>query len=328
MGPGTTPPERPRERRPASAAAEIRRGAAPGDRQAVGAETLDGRLTGGRRRCAGRCPDPGRLPCAHMTSDPDFVRSRSLWLDTLTDDPLVARPPLAGDTFVDVVIIGAGFTGLWTALYLAEADPALRIAVIERDVAGFGASGRNGGWCSALLPMSLDRVAARHGRSSAIAMQREMHHTVDEVLAAAARHGIRCDAAKGGYLRAATAVPHLDRLPGRHRRRQVVGVRRGGRPAARSRRGRRPYLGGRHPRGLRTRPIAPRSTRRSWCAASPTPSNGQASPSTRAPRRRRSSRTGSARRTARSPLTSSCGRRRASRRSSPTAAGTSSRSTR
>ena len=100
-----------------------------------------------------------------MTSDPDFVRSRSLWLDTLTDDPLIARPPLAGDTFVDVVIIGAGFTGLWTALYLAEADPTLRIAVIEREVAGFGASGRNGGWCSALLPMSLDGVAARHGRS-------------------------------------------------------------------------------------------------------------------------------------------------------------------
>ena len=47
---------------------------------------------------------------------------------------------------------------------------------------------------------------------SAIAMQREMNHTVDEVLAAAARHGIDCDAAKGGYLRAATAVPHLDRL--------------------------------------------------------------------------------------------------------------------
>ncbi|HEY5875123.1 MAG TPA: FAD-dependent oxidoreductase, partial [Ilumatobacteraceae bacterium] len=147
-----------------------------------------------------------------MTSDPDFVRSRSLWLDTLTDDPLVARPPLAGDTSVDVVVIGAGFTGLWTALYLAEADPAMRIAVIEKDVAGFGASGRNGGWCSALLPMSLDHVAARHGRSSAIAMQRAMHHTIDEVLAAAARHGIHCDAAKGGYLRAATAVPHLDRL--------------------------------------------------------------------------------------------------------------------
>jgi glycine/D-amino acid oxidase-like deaminating enzyme len=70
----------------------------------------------------------------------------SFWLSTLE---LTPRAPLPGDVDVDVAIVGAGFTGLWTAYYLAAADPALRIAVVEARVAGFGASGRNGGWCSA-----------------------------------------------------------------------------------------------------------------------------------------------------------------------------------
>ena len=64
-------------------------------------------------------------------------------------------PRCPGDTDVDVAVVGAGLTGLWTAYYLAEADPSLRIAVLEAEVAGFGASGRNGGWCSALFPASL-----------------------------------------------------------------------------------------------------------------------------------------------------------------------------
>ena len=55
--------------------------------------------------------------------------------------------------------MGAGFTGLWTAYYLARADPTLRIVVLEREVAGFGASGRNGGWCSALFPASVAWLA-------------------------------------------------------------------------------------------------------------------------------------------------------------------------
>src|ERR1051325_2643312 len=62
-------------------------------------------------------------------------------------------PPRAGDVDVDVAICGAGYTGLWTAYSLAAADPALRIAVIEAEIAGFGASGRHGGWRPARLPM-------------------------------------------------------------------------------------------------------------------------------------------------------------------------------
>jgi len=121
--------------------------------------------------------------------------SLSYWLST---EDLTPRPPLPGDTDVDVVIVGAGFTGLWTAYYLAQADPSARIAVVEAGVAGFGASGRNGGWCSALFPVSPTALARRHGRPAALTMTRAMESTVDEVGRVAAAEGIECDFAKGG----------------------------------------------------------------------------------------------------------------------------------
>ena len=74
----------------------------------------------------------------------DAYRGLSLWLDTV-DEALAPRPALAGDTDADVAIVGAGYTGLWTAYYLIAADPTLRIVVLEAEIAGFGASGRNGG---------------------------------------------------------------------------------------------------------------------------------------------------------------------------------------
>ena len=89
----------------------------------------------------------------------------SLWHETTADRLDAAACRCDGDVDADVAIVGAGFTGLWTAYYLAEADPALRIVVLEAEVAGFGASGRNGGWCSALFPTSLALEA--HGRGAA-----------------------------------------------------------------------------------------------------------------------------------------------------------------
>jgi choline dehydrogenase-like flavoprotein len=77
-------------------------------------------------------------------------RSLSYWFDSLGTEP-EPRPALPGDLEVDVAIVGAGFTGLWTAYYLAIADPTLRVAVLERETAGFGASGRNGGWCMPVI---------------------------------------------------------------------------------------------------------------------------------------------------------------------------------
>ena len=72
----------------------------------------------------------------------------SLWRTTIEGTP-PTYAPLEGDRDADVVIVGAGYTGLWTAYYLAQADPSLSIAVLESRVAGFGASGRNGGWACA-----------------------------------------------------------------------------------------------------------------------------------------------------------------------------------
>lgn len=108
-------------------------------------------------------------------------------------------------------MVGAGLTGLWTAHYLAEADPSLRVVVLEAETAGFGASGRNGGWCSALFPASLDSLARRHGREAALAQHRAMRDTVDEVGRVAAAEGIECGQVKGGTVVLARGPAQLAR---------------------------------------------------------------------------------------------------------------------
>jgi glycine/D-amino acid oxidase-like deaminating enzyme len=134
----------------------------------------------------------------------DEVRRRrlSLWWDGLPEVP-PTRPGLDGDLDVDVAIVGAGFTGLWTAHSLLAADRSLRVAVLEAEVAGFGASGRNGGWCSALFAASDARIARRYGTAAARAMRHAMQETVDVVGTTAAAEGIDCRYAKGGTLVAA-----------------------------------------------------------------------------------------------------------------------------
>lgn len=134
----------------------------------------------------------------------------SYWLSSVAE-PLTARPGLSGDTDADVAIVGAGYTGLWTAYYLAVADPSLRIVVLEKEIAGYGASGRNGGWCSALFPTSLPGLARRHGRDRALAMQRAMRETVGEVGRVVAAEGIDCDWHAGGTVVLARSDVQLDR---------------------------------------------------------------------------------------------------------------------
>jgi glycine/D-amino acid oxidase-like deaminating enzyme len=136
-------------------------------------------------------------------------RDVSFWMSTV--DSLAPRRPLPGSLDADVAIIGAGYTGLWTAYYLAALDPSLRVVVLEKQIAGYGASGRNGGWCSALLPSSLTALAARHGREATIAFQRAMNDTVDEVGRVAATEGIDCHYAKGGTVVVARTPVQLAR---------------------------------------------------------------------------------------------------------------------
>jgi glycine/D-amino acid oxidase-like deaminating enzyme len=139
-------------------------------------------------------------------------RSRSLWLDAVAGDAeFVRRPALPGARDVDVAIVGGGYTGLWTAYYLLEHDPSLRIAVLEKEIAGFGASGRNGGWCSALFPASMKKIALASSREAAIALHRAMKRTIDEVGAVAVKEGIDCDFQKGGTISLIRSVPQLAR---------------------------------------------------------------------------------------------------------------------
>jgi glycine/D-amino acid oxidase-like deaminating enzyme len=141
-------------------------------------------------------------------------RRLSLWHDSVPGPlaPAASRAAPGGDLDVDVAIVGGGYTGLWTAYYLARLDPGVRIAVLEQEIAGFGASGRNGGWCSALFPVALERLARAAGRDTAVAFQRTLFDTVDEVGRVAAEEGIDAHWAKGGTVVTATSPAQVPRL--------------------------------------------------------------------------------------------------------------------
>ena len=127
--------------------------------------------------------------------------SESLWHATLPADERVARASLPGDVSVDVAIVGAGYTGLWTAYALKQAEPSLRIVVCERETAGFGASGRNGGWCSTFFAGPTDAV-----------MQRAMFATLDEIERVVRVEQIDCDWARGGTVQVATNDAQVARM--------------------------------------------------------------------------------------------------------------------
>jgi glycine/D-amino acid oxidase-like deaminating enzyme len=125
------------------------------------------------------------------------------------------REPLGGDASADVVIVGGGYTGLWTAYYLKKAAPFLRITVLEQKFCGYGASGRNGGWLYNGIA-GRDRYAKLHGREAAVRLQKAMNETVDEVVRVAGDEGIEADIHKGGVLEVATTPAQLARLKAFH----------------------------------------------------------------------------------------------------------------
>ncbi|MDF2810960.1 MAG: hypothetical protein K0S56_1991 [Microvirga sp.] len=122
------------------------------------------------------------------------------------------RPPLPGDIDVDVAIVGAGYTGLWTAYYLKKTQPDLRIAILESQFAGFGASGRNGGWLSGAFGWSREKYLKTSTRSAVIAMQDAMAGTVDEVIRVAEAEGIDADIRRVDNLTVATNAAQLQRV--------------------------------------------------------------------------------------------------------------------
>ena len=128
----------------------------------------------------------------------DF-RSYSFWLED-AGEPLTPRPGLARSADVDVAILGAGFSGLWTAYYLLLHEPALRVAVVDKEIAGFGASGRNGGWCSPNFPLSAGTLEKRFGAEAARNLLLAMRDSVDEVGRVCGKEQIDARFHKGGVL--------------------------------------------------------------------------------------------------------------------------------
>jgi glycine/D-amino acid oxidase-like deaminating enzyme len=137
--------------------------------------------------------------------------ARSLWLDQLSAS-LVPRARLPGDVDCDVAIVGAGFTGLWAAYYLMRAQPDLRIVVVEREIAGFGPSGRNGGWAAGGIagsPSGYGLVADSDVVHRAV---RATNEAVDEIGRVADDERIECGFRKAGMLVIATSSPQWRRL--------------------------------------------------------------------------------------------------------------------
>ncbi len=121
------------------------------------------------------------------------------------------RPALPGNLTVDVAIVGGGLTGLWTAYYLKRAEPTLSIAIIEREFAGFGASGRNGGWMSAEPVGQFRRYAKSRGVAAAREQQRAMFGAVSESIEVARKEGFDEDLAHEGLIHVATSSAQLAR---------------------------------------------------------------------------------------------------------------------
>lgn len=137
--------------------------------------------------------------------------SQSLWWSSL-DSAVTPRAPLSAHLDVDVAIVGGGFTGLWTARELLRRDPSLRVAVLEKEVCGFGASGRNGGWASGLFPLSNESVIRRHGRDAFDHQRRVLQEAVTELGSCARHDGVDARFVHGGTMTFARSAVQVARL--------------------------------------------------------------------------------------------------------------------
>ena len=132
-----------------------------------------------------------------MTTETDPAGAISYWLAASPAPP--PRPPLTGSARADVAIVGAGFTGLWTAIALTDTDPSLRVVVLEQESVGFGASGRNGGFCQASLTHGLAN-GLRHFPDELALLEREGIENLHALIAFTRAHGIDCDLEETGGL--------------------------------------------------------------------------------------------------------------------------------
>lgn len=139
----------------------------------------------------------------------DDFRDKSFWLTTREYEPGTA---LEGPIEVDVAIVGGGFTGLSAAHHLKRAAPEMRIALLEAQVIGFGASGRNGGFNMTLFGLTLSITALRFGKEGAREAHRYMERAVDTTRDLITELGIDCEYEHPGFLRVATSEKYRARI--------------------------------------------------------------------------------------------------------------------
>ena len=155
-----------------------------------------------------------------MDSTPTRLGDVSFWYADMGGLP-APRPPLTGDATVDVCIIGAGYTGLWTAHYLRKAAPDLSILIVDKHFAGYGASGRNGGWLTGGFAWNHARYAETSPPEQVRALVTALNGSVDEVIRQAEATGIDADILRTDELMVATTPAQLARaeaeVANRHR---------------------------------------------------------------------------------------------------------------
>ncbi|SFE80569.1 NAD(P)/FAD-dependent oxidoreductase [Alteribacillus iranensis] len=142
----------------------------------------------------------------------DFYKNKSFWLENCQDN-LTPRPSLEESKVVDIAIMGAGFTGLWTAYYLIRQNPSLNIVILEKEITGYGASGRNGGWCYPVFSVTPSTLLERYGKSMARELQLAMFDSVTEIGNVIEKENIQCDWTIGGGLKVSLGqqgIPSLE----------------------------------------------------------------------------------------------------------------------
>jgi glycine/D-amino acid oxidase-like deaminating enzyme len=127
-------------------------------------------------------------------------------------EPRALHPPVAGGLSTDVAIIGGGYTGLATAYHLKTADPSLKVAVLDAETAGFGASGRNAGFVMTLFGASSGLMKSLHGKDKLLAAHKYMESAIDALEAMVAEHKIDCDFERSGFLKVATSPAYEARI--------------------------------------------------------------------------------------------------------------------
>ena len=136
-------------------------------------------------------------------------QTRSFWLNHRAYEP---GPPLDGDETADVVIIGGGFTGLWSAICLKEADPSIDVVVLEQKVVGYGATGRNGGFAMTMVGRNVHQLTKMVGKRQAKATYHAMHDAIGEIESFAAAEGIEADIWHSGNLTVSNGPEQDERI--------------------------------------------------------------------------------------------------------------------